>query len=324
MKKNFTLYFIYCSLIIAGLSLFLVFYKNNNDVQIESLKESISNGTTNIEENIVYAKKLSLNCARTIEMKPNSCVEIVGTYLTIEPANSQVITTIATESGKHDGLKFENNKILSSGVGKYKITFSSPKSKSSFLTDTLIVNVKENITNLITQNIFSLTIGDTKDLLDIFQFDNAISNQLIQTDNKVTFSNNNTLTANAIGESSIKITYQIGMFRYSYLANIIIKEIPDYKIVITDVTSGAILIGDEIEFECEVGKSLHIMFAVLNRQEECVDQFVNIILDNNQVASFTLTEPVIIVKCLSKGSVNLRIACANDSKCNLTITINVI
>jgi len=114
------------------------------------------------------------------------------------------------------------------------------------------------------------------------------------------------------------------MFRFTYMANLTIKDVPLYTIVITDYSSSAIVDGDTIEYSCKIGKSLEIFYAIKNRNEEYVDQFVEISLDNPSVASYVLTEPKIKVTCLSKGCVNLTITCANDKESKLVLKISFI
>ena len=342
MKKNFTLFFIYAAVILAGLCLFLVFHnkkgdetppnniqqeetEDNNSTDNDNNQDDSSDETTEDEEadNTIYATKLTLNCARTIDVSTNSNIEIVGAYLTLEPANANLNITITAESGNLNDLTFANNIITTKGKGKYRIKFSSPKSKTAELSDTLVVNVKENLTSLVSANLSVLTIGDTKNLTDVFDFDSAITNKIVQTDEKISYSNN-ILTANAIGESSITILYDVGMFRFKFTTTITIKDIPMYKIILTDMSSGAIINGNTIEYACEVGKTLHIVYSILNRDEEDVNQFVEIKLDNSTVATYVLTEPKIKVTCLSKGSVNLTIVCANDRDSTLTLTIKFV
>lgn len=302
---------------------------SNNTQQEETNKDNNQNNAENESnkdeeiDNTIYATKLTLNCARTIDIATNSSVEIIGSYLTIEPSNAKVNITITAESGDVNELTFTNNIIAVKNKGKYRIKFSSPKSKTSELSDTLVVTVKENLTNLVNRKLSVLTIGDAINLNDIFNFDSAINNKIIQTDEKITYSSN-IITANATGESCITILYDVGMFRFKFTTSITIKDIPLYKIVVTDVSSGAVVNGNTINYSCAVGKSLNIIYAVRNRDEEDVNQFVEIQLDDSSVASYTLTEPKIKVTCLSKGGVTLTIICANDINCKLTLIINFI
>ena len=338
MKKNFTLFFIYASIIIAGLCLFLIFHNKKEDTpptnnpQQEQPNNKDNENTDNSgggtseedeEDNVIYATKLTLNCARAIDIATNSSVEIIGSYLTLEPANANLTITITTESGKQNDLTFSNNVITTQSAGKYRIRFSALKSSTSELSDTLVVNVKENVTSLITTKLSVLTIEDNKNLIDIFNFDSSITNTEIQTDSKLTYLNS-CFAATELGVSIIRILYDVGMFRFLYTASITIKDKPLYTIEITDVSSSAIVNANTIEYSCKIGKSLEIFYAVKNRDEEYVDQFVEISLDNSNVASYVLTEPKIKVTCLSKGSVNLTITCANDKESKLTVTINFI
>ena len=330
MKKHFTLFFVCCAVIIAGLSLFLIFYnkKDNESVETPETEESVSgggedDGAADNEDDIIYATSLSLNCARTINIKPNSSVEIVGNYLTILPANANLTISVKAESGNQEDLIFSNNVIIAKGVGKYRIKFASLKSKTQEINDTIVVNVKEDVPDLISQKLYTFTVGDIKNLTEAFNVNDSVTNLLFETDNKIKVENN-TFSALQIGESIINIYYNVGMFKFKYVASVLVKDIPEYKIIITQVDSGAIINGNTITYNCSVGKSLHIVYEVLNREEQHVDQLINTSLDNHLIASCEIAPPMITVKCLSKGSVNLTIICANDSESKLILTINFI
>jgi len=339
VKKHFTLFFVYVAVIIAGLSLFLIFHNqkeepstSGNSSQQEQGSNSNNDSNNNSSggsdkdeevDNTIYATKLTLNCARTIDIRTNSSVEIVGEYLTLIPANSNLKITITAESGRQEDLTFINNVITSKGAGKYRIKFHSLKSKTNELSDTLVVNVKEVVPELVSLKISYLTIGKFVKLDDVFVFDEVVTSATILTDEKINYENK-ILYANQVGKSCVTIFYNVGMFKFSYSTFLHIKDIPQYVIFIDDVDIPYLMVDNVITVSCEVGSSFFIQYSIKNRDEKFVEQLVVIEIDNEIVATYKLQPPLIKITCLSKGSVNLIITCEDDPESKLKLTINFV
>ena len=296
--------------------------QENEDNENIDQENNQGNESDDKESDTTYATNLTLNCARSIEMEINSSVELLSGYLIVEPVEkfSEVLITISVDSGTGNGLTFSNNIITATDLGAYKINFEIQKSATQTITDTLIVNVVDKIENKITQQMSSVEIESITYLNDIISIDSSITEYTVITDSKLTY-NENYITANETGESTITIKYDANYIRRSISFKLKIMDKPLYSIVITDYSTDTIIENNSVTFNCNIGKSVFIAYEVLNRDVEYVSQNITVEIENESIASFTLNEPLIKLKCLQKGSVNLKIICNADPTVYVVINL---
>lgn len=316
VKKHFALFFVYCFAIITGLSLFLIFQSYNKNAS-----EHQSNKITN---NKVYASKLVLNCPRTINLENNTSVELTNGFIEVQPKEKlkDLVVEVVCESSLEGGITFKDNVISAFKSGNYKIKFMIDQSSTKLLTEYLIVNVVEILETNIKQVKCSLTIGEPANINDIFNINSTILHYEIKTDNNISLENGS-LIPKIVGESNIIFICTSDYICRKYTFKINVKEKPNFNIVLVDVGSNATIENNEIFYNCEIGSFVFIQYEILNNSDEYVAQSIFITTDN-EIISYSITEPLIKIQCLQKGKVTITINCLEDLNANRSIIINFI
>jgi len=257
-------------------------------------------------------------------MANNSSIELLPGFLTVEPIEklSEVAVLITVDTGSERGLSYKNNILAATSLGKYRVRFSALKSATKEISDTIIVNVVENFTSPITQIVKQLTVGDTLDINEVLQIDSLITNYTISTDSILTC-NNLQIIANSVGEAQILISYDVNYIRRKQYFNFTIKQQPSYSIKLIDLSFNTEIIESSIIYNCNIVASFFIQYEIINYSEEYVSQDI-LIETNTEMLTYTVNEPLIKIKCLSKGSVSFKIICADNKEIYVNLTINFV
>lgn len=263
-----------------------------------------SSPSTNPPASETYASKLTLNCARQVTISVGNKLELLSNYISVTPSN--LITNVAVKiTPKNDassnGIAFANNTITPNSVGVYNVKFSIPKSATGELTDTLVVTVVEanQDTRIIQTKDFS-TLNEVIAISSLFTIDTTIDSIYITNDN-IEFSNNS-IKGIAVGNTTLNLKLIDNYFCFNYSFNHTIKSIPEYTIEIEEENNGV------VEIICNVGDTILINYAVLDKNRENIHQNLIAETDETGIATVIMVEdPIIYIQCKSKGSCKLTI-----------------
>lgn len=314
MKKNFIPFFVYSSIIIVFLASFLVLH-NANNVSNESNK-----GNNQVNNTEIYASSLILNCARSITIDVNSTVKLLDGYISIEPSSllSKIETKITNSKGMStDNLTFENNIIHASVVGKYNITFSVLKNKTTYLYDRIVVNVVDaNTDNPIKQIKNELICGEEYDLLSIFEISPIITSYNVYTHEGVTHKNNK-IIATKVSKSVITFKYNTNFVEHIYSFSLNIIEQPKYVINCYDKL-GNLYNNANATVVVNINSTLHLNYKItdLNGSEYI---YQNIIFVPTSYIDIEITSPIIKLKFLKVGEVSVEFSCIENKYIKLTL-----
>lgn len=304
-KKNF-LYILYCSIVVVGIMLFLVFYRN---VQFKEDGDNTSNST------VTYASSFSLLCPKEITICEGGTA-FLKNYISIKPAQMETeITTTLTNyaGGVATGIEFKDNCITAKMPGFYRISFKVLEDENSYLTQVIVVHVvAKDEFETVKQTSNTLTEGDNKQLTDLFSLNLGSTITKISSLNNSILSYESSFTAIGSGNATIKMDIEFEYITYSYLYNFIVKPKPEYKINIVNF-------GENIETS---KTKLTIQFEVIDGNNEYVSQLITATSSDISVATVESCDaPFIILKRVTSGTIILTITSAEDLSVVKTISI---
>lgn len=276
-----------------------------------------NNNTPEIEPDTqIYATELVLNLPETIDILLNNKIELLDGFVTVVPteAKSKISYSISSYyTTDLNGLKLEGNTLVGLKVDTYKLNVSVPK-KTGNITKSVIIRVYEDKQNShITQIKNTAIVGDNLNIDTYFQFNSNLS-YTIKHNGLINFSDNKIIPLSA-GISNLKFELVSGYIKYFYNFELIIKDVPEYHIVVNDLIDNTLHVG--------INKAEFINFVVKNRAEESVNQPVNITIGDETIANYEFLEyPLIKIKAKAKGNTTLTISCVNNL--SIFVTINII
>ena len=310
MKKKFWrwVFIIFTIVVIASIAITLVcLVPNDEDKELD---------TTPDQE--LYATSFSLNVPSAITILRNETVQLLDGYMSITPieAKSLVTYTVKSKSGSNkNGITFVNNTITGKTIGEYEIEFSAKKSASTYYTRIVNINVVDDFEEHITQEQHSVLIGETKRIDEIFTINK--NNYEITTDSKITYTENS-LTAQAVGDSNITFKFTDGYLKYSYHFMITVKDLPEYRIEVVGIENNIININ------LDNNDSFQINYAIYNRNEQKVEQDIEVISSNeNVVVKERILYPLIKINVLGKGEATLTIKLKNDPSIYIQLKVYI-
>lgn len=325
MKKKPILFFIFGVFIFITIAVGLVVLNKTEgkDVETSTNTSQVTENNTTQDDNItkdepIYATKLTINCARSITIQKNNKVELLSGYIKVEPSEafSNLTYSILDANGKNTNkLKFSNNILEADSIGKYSIEYKIAKSEKSTLTDRIIINVKAEDENFVTLNKTNLTKNTMYKVSDVFSLPSHADN--IEINSNLIKMNNNQLIAKDIGTDLVRITYVSNYVKYYYSFNLKVWPKSEFSIELTNVN------GFTVNKVANIGDVFIIGYQINYGEQEHINQSILVETDNS-IVYYEITEPVIKVKCLKKGSAKLKIICGEDTSVYLELLINFI
>ena len=324
MNKKRILFFIYGVIIFITIAVGLVLM---NLLNLENNKENAKNSNINANdtENIVtkeepkFAKKLTINCARTITVQKGREVELLSNYIKIEP--SEVFCKLTYEVLDSNGeitkkLIFKNNKIISNDIGKYEIIFKIPKSEKEYLTDNIKINVvNEDNNNFVTTKISHLIFGNSYSVAEIFSVPTFATN--LKINGQIIYIQNGAILPTKVGSGDVYVSYESNFLKYNFICNFVVWPKTEYTIQILNVE------GSTINKLCNIGDEIVLNYQINYGEKQHINQSIKIETDTSFIY-YEITEPIIKIRCLRKGSVKFKIICADDNSVFKELIINFI
>lgn len=268
----------------------------------------------------IYATSFSLNLPETIHILVGTDVNLKTGYINVSPTSmiDKLTYEVTPKStGVVNGIVFENNTISAKSLGRYTIIFKMPKSKSTNFSKSIDVLVYDNAINSHIYQINSiLTIGEQTNLSQMFSIQ-AGKTYSVSTDSN-TFYENENLIGTSVGESVVRFNFLENYVQYNYKFELTIKDIPEFAIVLNNVTNKIITL-DLVEND-----TYQIDYSILNRDEEHVYQkdILATVSDETFVEVIRIAEPLIKIKAVKQGEVTLKISLVSDE--NIFIEIKVV
>ena len=266
-----------------------------------------------------YATSFSLNLPDTININKGAKLKLKHGFVNVTP--SSVLNKLEYEitpkgSSSLNGIVYNDNVITANEIGSYTIKFKMPKTESSYYSKTITVVVypiDEEI--FINQNSNSLTIGETKSVYELFTFATNKSFNM-SVDNKLQLYNNE-ITACELGVSNILFSFTENYMEFIYDFNLIIKEEPAYKIVLTNNTITIDLADNEYAY---------IYYQVTDRDEHFVTQDIDAISQDENIAIKVqiANDNTIKIKGLVAGETIITIFLTADESIKVDVRVIVI
>lgn len=303
--------------------------KNNNSDDIENDNpkdeedennnpEDNENGNNNNEDDKdKITPKLVLNLDKDITISVGEKIEFCSNYIIVEPIEklSEIeISVVPRYSSSANGIIFENNCVTGVSVGSYKLVFKLKISETKEITDQMLIWVKEEKEVVHLRLLCNeMTLGDELEFNKVFEIADYDKIK-IETNENLTYSTS--FKAVFVGIGVVKAIIEKGLILYTYEFQILVKQNPEFSIYIEE------LIGDEIIVETTKNKMHYLTFIVKNGEEEMVDQRVRVELSNYEIAEvFTVEAPLIFVKCINFGSVQITLIYEPDDLIFKTFTL---
>ncbi len=307
MQKKKIIYPLYCCLAVIAVTLFLVLYKNVED----SKPANTPNGAGQ-----QYASSFNLLCPNNITLLVGGQAQLIN-HISIEPASmvGQINVSTTTYTGEAtDGISYSNNIISANSVGVYRISFKVLEDENSYLTHTILVNVKSaEEYEPVKQINLSWRVGETKGLQDLFILNiGATTPELTSLNGNVQIVNNQFVAKNA-GQASIKLNLNYEFVTYSYVFNFNILPKQVYSINIINYSSSTITTNLE---------RLKIQYEIIDESNDFAVQTVFVVSSNLDVATVESCDaPFIILNRKSSGTITLTITSTEDSSVVKTLII---
>lgn len=350
MKKKFFLFFIYVALIIATLSAFIVLRVHSNKIDTQSQNvDQINNPNSNndnstnqtgtgegndnsgeSEDQIVYAKNLTINASKTIQMRVGEHVKLLDGFLTVEPAEMLSEVEVSVR-GRYtyldDGISFSNNIITGNTLGQYDLIFKVKKSATTYAEDKIVVIVEQvnapielatdtlvRTNNYTVNEIFNLT--DTT-FTPSFQFDVGL-NYNFETQ---------MLQPNAVGEFNVFVFLKKSYYEYQYTFKINVRMENIYSIVISTYPAVCTNVQEENSNAiCHVNfiedLRLTFVYEVLDSNYEYASQLVSVVsAEPTIVEVHSFDQGLLKLNLKSLGSADITISLVNDPSVTMVLTV---
>ena len=309
-KRKCWIYAIFAVVAIVGLAIALILIPKDD--------ETIPQNNNKTPSNSVYATSFSVNLPNTIELPVGAHINFLTGYVSVNPSSVIEKLSIETETNNiSNAIIFENNKLTANTVGTYSIKFKIPKSESMYFSKTITIKVKpyhENNHISVLKN--SIQESQTCSLDEMFSISDGLNYEII-TDSNINF-DNNVFTAINVGLSEITFVVKENYLEYIYVFEINIQDLPEYEIVINNVTNNTITL-DTLYNDVK-----HINFEVIDRNNEQTTQLVKALSNNEDVVIVeeSYDDLLIKIRAVSVGEATLTLyLISNPAIC---VEINIV
>ena len=289
MQKKKIMFFIYGTILIIALALFLILHNKTE------------------REKPIYAETITINGPREISMVVNSNLELLTGYSTITPKEATKDLTMSVKSksvANTGGLTISNNVITATKQGSYSVTFSLPQSNSKILSETITISVldQNDEISVKTTNLFLNEPTTIDDLITI----STKAEISLQVDDKVELKNE-CLNPNELGETIMKVYLVKNYLKRVYSYSFFILPKDDFKIAVTKI------IKDEFDYK--------IQLNITNRDKQhCTENIT--ILSTENVKSITAECPIISLIPINDGYIKITVALTDYPEILSTIEFN--
>lgn len=310
--KN-VIFIVFSVIVIVSIAITLIF--------IPKETKPLNYNSDNNTDNELYAESFSLNMPDTIQILKGTSVGLLPGYFEVLPSqmSDKLTTEIQLKSGGVvNGIQFQNNKISAISAGNYAIKFKMPKTKSTYFSKTVNINVYENQQNShVYLNNFELKAGDSKNIAELFTIKEGLEYDITVGANLIM--NGNNITANYAGECDLNFVVTSNYLKYNYNFTISVLEQPSYVIELVNVSNNTINI-DRSENDVE-----YVQFVVKNREGENVSQLVKAKSSDSSIVEVEqgYDDVLVKLKALKSGTAHITLYLQSDESIETIINVLV-
>ena len=272
--------------------------EDNSDTEDDSLKEET-----------LYATNLVINYTGDLYLLVGQSVKLLDGFISVEPSEMRESVTYSIRSRYNSdpsNVEFDGANLTANKVGQYNLVFKVPNTDTMNIEAKIVLKVVDEIDTTITQKKSSLEIG-TVALTEYFDI-NSLGNVRYVCSEHLEIINNNIIAYTA-GRANIDIFITNHNVETKYSFEIIVKDKPNYYIVITSSVEDEIVDPglEIIELSSTVGMYA-FGFGVYDINNQKVAQDVSLTIDDESIASeFMITDGLILLNCKKVGQVEVRI-----------------